>query len=398
MRVREEMATPIWNEAVAGRERAVRGGDFRMDMLPYRVLLALGDDLPADRLCGLLQAVDRLGSIRKAAAELSLSYRYAWGLVKEAEQRLGAPLLVRSIGGATGGGAELTEAARDLLTRYEQFRRHVEDEASRFFGTSEQPVTGSESMVQPVLLASTMEPVESGLLAALEEAFYAEVGIMVRHVAAGSGQALALAREGRVDLVLTHAPDLERRFVAEGWGEGRYPVMFNDFLLVGPAEDPAGIREAAGAVDAFRRIAACGAPFVSRGDRSGTHLRELALWRRAGISPASPWYQVCPQGHRGNQAVLRRAGEQGAYALVDRAAWLTAREAGLPLCPLREGDPLLRNEFSLVPVSPARHPWVHHEAARRFVEWAAGPAGQALIARYGCDRFGEPLFHPVRFR
>jgi len=361
-----------------------------MDDVEYRVLLALGEDLPADRLCALLEAVDRFGSIRQAAAVLQLSYRYAWGLVKRAEERLGTPLLSKRVGGPAGGGAVLTGAARELLNRYHAFRLQVEVGASRTFGRSE--AAGSGAPAQPLLLASTIDPVETGLLPALEEAFHAETGILVRHIAAGSGQALAIAREGRADLVLVHAPELEQQFLAEGWGEARHPLMYNDFLLVGPASDPAGVRHAESAQAAFSRIAAAGALFVTRGDRSGTHVREISLWQAAGLQPGPPWYQICPQGYMGSRTCLRWASQQGAYLLVDRATWLTSRDEAAGLAPLLEGDSALRNEFVLIAVSPARNPGVQYEAARRFIAWATGPDGQRLISDFGVNKFNVSLF------
>lgn len=363
-----------------------------MDDVEYRVLLALGDDLPADRLCALLQGVDRLGSIRQAAAALQFSYRYAWGLLKRAESRLGTPLLTRQVGGAAGGGAVLTEAGRELLNRYHAFRLQVEAGASRTFGRSEQ---AEGAGAQPLLLASTIDPVETGLLPALEEAFYAETGILVRHIAAGSGQALAIAREGRADLVLVHAPELEQQFLAEGWGDARHPLMYNDFLLLGPAADPAGVRHAGSAVAALRRIAEARALFATRGDRSGTHVQEVSLWEAAGVQPTPPWYQICPQGYMGSRTCLRWAAQRGAYLLVDRATWLTAQNEAAGLAVLLEGDPALRNEFVLMAVSPAKNPGVQFEAAQRFIRWATGLGGQKVITNFGVNTFNTALFQAV---
>lgn len=379
-------------------------------MARVRVFLELGD-LPGDRICLLLETIDRVGSINRAAGDLGLSYRHAWGLIKKAEERLGAPLLQKRVGGTEGGGAELTDAARALLERYRRFRREVEGRLDSLFpeGAPEQAVPGApasapgdgagrgraEAEAVPVLLASTIGPIESGLLGALEDAFYKTSGTLVRHIAAGTGQALSIAREGRVDLVLTHAPDLEAAFLAEGYGSGRYPLMYNDFLLLGPGEDPAGTREADSAAAAFRRIAAAGAPFVSRGDRSGTHVKELALWSKAEVQPAAPWYRVYDRGAMGSLATLRFAEEQGAYTLVDRAAYLTARSGSLSLAVLLYGDPLLKNIFALVPVSPERFPRAQHGAAHAFIDWATGPEGQRLVWEFGVRLYGEPLFFPV---
>lgn len=396
-----------------------------MDGPAYRVLLTLGDAVPADRLFALLEAVGRLGSLNRATAELGMSYRHAWGLVKRAEERLGVRLLDRHVGGAEGGGAELTPAARDLLTRYRQFRAGVERQIPILGGRGVAPAVGAPDRRDgpgaalpatgapgpgagvrgesggrgefrgrgPLLLASTIGPVETGLVPALAEAFLQETGIAVRAVAAGSGQALDLAREGRVDLVLSHAPREEADFVAAGYGTGRYPLMENDFVLVGPGDDPAGARGAGSVREALRAIARARVPFLSRGDASGTHLRERVLWEAAGVTPEPPWYEVYALGALGSRQTLAEAAARRAYTLVDRATVLTAAPEGMAV--LVAGDPELRNVFALVPVSPVRAPWVRHAWAEAFVRWATGPSGQAQIAAFGRDRYGEPLFRPV---
>lgn len=352
----------------------------------YQVLLNLGGDIQGDKLCQLLKAIGRFGSINRAAAELKTSYRYAWGLLKAAEAELAAPLLQKRAGGAQGGGSELTDQARTLLAGYERFKAKVAADAEIAFQGEDEPAG------VPLLLASTIGPVEAGVVSALEEAFYQETGLLVRHVAAGSGQALSIARSGRAEVVLAHAPALETEFLDAGFGTGRYPLMSNEFLLLGPAADPAGAGACATAAEAFRNCAAAQVPFVSRGDRSGTHVKELEVWAAAGVSPAAPWYAICPRGSMGSMATLRFAEEHQAYFLADRATYLAARAEGLSLVPLVAG---LRNEFALIPVSPSRFPGLQHEDALRFVTWATGPAGQAVISRFGCDRYGEPLFFPV---
>lgn len=358
----------------------------------YRIFLTLGDEVPADRLFALLEAVARLGSLNRAAADLGVSYRHAWGLVRRAEERLGVRLLDRRVGGAEGGGADLTPAAQDLLTRYRQFRAEVEGHAGILAGPGRGP-DRSGRRDRALVLASTIGPVEVGLVPALAAAFLQETGIAVRPVAAGSGQALDMAREGRADLVLSHAPREEAAFVAAGHGTGRFPLMYNEFVLAGPPDDPARVRDARSAAEALRRIAGHGARFRSRGDRSGTHVRELELWEAAGVRPDGPWYEVDPLGAMGSVHTLREAARVGAYVLIDRATLLTAGGDGLAI--LLAGDPALRNEFSLIPVSPLRVPWVRHEEAAAFVRWATGPRGQALIAEFGEDRHGEPLFFPA---
>ncbi len=351
-----------------------------MSDVRYKLIMDVG----GERLGALLRAVASLGSINRAAAQLKVSYRHAWGLIKQAEEQLGAPLLEKRVGGAAGGGAALTPAGRDLLARFDQVRTLLADA----------PVAPP---TRPVLLASTIGPAETGLVGALEEAFYQATGLLVRHIAAGTGQALEIAREGRADLVLAHAPDLERSFLADGYGLERFPLMYNDFLLLGPASDPADAGQAASAAEALRRCASAGAPFVSRGDRSGTHIKELDLWAAAGTSPEAPWYSICPRGSMGSMAALRYAEERQSYILVDRATYLAARQTGLTLSVLCAGDPSLRNEFALLTVNPARLPGVQEEGARRFAAWAVSPAGQLVIHSFGLPQYGEPLFFPAHF-
>lgn len=346
----------------------------------YRPLLARDDQF--DRLCAILSAVAQHGSLRKATQVLGMSYRYAWGLVRQAEEEIGTPLLVRKVGGPSGGGAQLTQTGEDLLRRHRLLTR----EAAVIMG----PERSDALADRPLLMASTIGPVEVGLVDALVGAYRAETGHWVRYIAAGSGQALNLARAGRVDLVLVHAPELEARFLADGYGTGRHPLAQNDFVICGPAEDPAGIRTAASAADAMRRIARGGHPFVSRGDRSGTHVRELRLWEQAGIMPSAPWYQPWALGGKGNIATLRHAAAVGAYTLIDSATLVMACPEGY--AGLFRGDPVLVNQFCLIPVSPELFPAVNGEGARHFVAWATGPAGRAVIRAFGAESFGEPLF------
>lgn len=334
---------------------------------PDRLPTQPPDDLPAHRLRPLLEAIDRLGSIRRACAEVPLSYRHAWRLLRQAGDRLGSDLVATEVGGAAGGGARLTEAGCRLL---------------------------AELRDRPILVASTIGPIETGLLPELERLYRTGTGRAVRHIAAGTGQALDIARQGRVDLVLAHAPALERQFIADGYGLRRVEVMSNDFLIAGPASDPAGISGGRGAAAAFARIAAAGAPFVSRGDRSGTHVKELELWESAGVRPGSPWYETYPLGGQGSAATLRHTDQRGAYTLVDRATYLTARES-ISARPLAQGDPALRNVFAALLLDPARLPQVDGAGANAFVEWLTGPDGRAAIAGFGVDRYGEPLFRPA---
>jgi len=237
-------------------------------------------------------------------------------------------------------------------------------------------------------LATTTSTQDSGLLDVLVPLFRERSGIEVKVVAVGTGQALELGRRGDADVLLVHDPDAEEKFMAEGFGASRRPVMWNDFVLVGPPADPAGARGAASAVEAFGRVAGKQAPFVSRGDESGTHAKEMAVWRRAGGESRGGWYV---RAGAGMGQVLRMASEKQAYTLSDRATFLAQRD-GLDLAMLLQGDPLLVNQYSVIPVSPEKHPHVRHEAAREFADFLLSPECQRAIAVFGKERYGEPLF------
>lgn len=242
-----------------------------------------------------------------------------------------------------------------------------------------------------ITLASTTSTEQSGLFSHILPAFTRETGIGVRVVALGTGQALDVGRRGDADVLLVHDRAAEERFVAQGFGGPRRPVMYNDFVLVGPAADPARVAGAADAAAALGRIAAARAPFVSRGDRSGTHAAELRLWRAAGLDPVAgrgEWYREVGQGMG---PALNTAAAQDAYLLADRGTWLAFHNRQ-SLRILLEGDPRLRNEYGVIPVSPQRHPHVKAVEARRFIDWLTGPAGQAAIGGYRID--GEGLFFP----
>lgn len=244
-----------------------------------------------------------------------------------------------------------------------------------------------------VLLATTTSTQDSGLLDVLVPAFERQSGHAVKTISVGSGQALALGRRGEADVLLVHSPDDEQRLVAEGAGVNRRIVMHNDFVVLGPAGDPARIRGAATTAEAFGRIAGAGALFLSRGDSSGTHAREKALWKAAGISPGGrAWYQ---ETGLGMGETLNVAAEKGGYTLADRGTWLARRKArALALEVLVEGEPLLLNVYHVIEVNPARWPRVNGAGARALADFLVSPATQAVIRTFGRERLGEPLFFP----
>lgn len=251
---------------------------------------------------------------------------------------------------------------------------------------------GAAAQAQPrtLVMASTTSTEQSGLFAHLLPAFRQATGIEVRVVALGTGQALDVARRGDADLVFVHDQAAEERFVAEGFGLQRRAVMFNDFVLVGPRADPAGTRGSDIAA-AKRRLAQIGAPFISRGDRSGTHAAELRHWQAAGIDLATQRPAGLRECGCGMGPALNIASSANAYVLSDRGTWLNFRNRG-ELAILVEGDRRLFNQYGVIVVNPARHPHVRAELAQAFADWIVSPAGQAVIAAYRIN--GEQVFFP----
>ena len=242
-----------------------------------------------------------------------------------------------------------------------------------------------------ITVASTTSTEQSGLFGHILPIFTRESGITVRVVALGTGQALDVGRRGDADVVFVHDRAAEQRFVAEGFGGPRNHVMFNDFVLVGPAADPARVNGLRDTNEALRRIAAARAPFVSRGDRSGTHAAELRLWQQAGVDPVAgrgAWYREVGQGMG---PALNTAAAQGAYILTDRGTWLSFRNRQ-DLRIVVEGDARLFNQYGVMLVNPQRHPSVKAADGQRFIDWILSPAGQAAIAGYKIN--GEQLFFP----
>ncbi len=243
---------------------------------------------------------------------------------------------------------------------------------------------------EKITLASTTSTLDSGFFDVLIPAFEKKFNCSVKVIAVGTGQAIRLARDGNADVLLVHDRESEEKFVADGFGVKRLDVMHNDFFIVGPPGDPAGIKSAQ-ALEAFKKIAAAQALFVSRGDDSGTHKKEQWFWKAAGGKPTGRSYM---ESGSGMEATLRIANEKKAYCLVDRATWLSHRKEIATLDILVEGDPSLFNPYSVIVVSPSKFPWVNYKLATRFAEFIRGPEGQTMIRNYGVDKFGSPLFFP----
>lgn len=245
-----------------------------------------------------------------------------------------------------------------------------------------------------VFMASTIGPIDSGIVAALEDQFEKETGIRVRHVGAGTGATLKIATGCNIDLVMVHAKALEEKFVSDGYGAERIPLMYNDFVILGPSADPAGIKGMKTAAEALSAISTKQAPFISRGDKSGTHMAELDLWAKAGIKPEGAWYRVYEKGAEGNVATLLYTDQQAAYTVIDRASYLGVKDK-IKLAVLVEGDEALLNHISLIPVNPQKCARVNNKDAMTFVNWLTAPCkGQKIIEAYGKETFGQPLFIP----
>ena len=239
-----------------------------------------------------------------------------------------------------------------------------------------------------ITVASTTSTENSGLFGHILPLFQAASGIEVRVVAQGTGQALETGRRGDADVVLVHARALEEQFVAEGYGVARFDVMYNDFVIVGPGDDPAGAGDAADAAAAMAAIADAQAPFASRGDDSGTHVAERNLWQMAGVEPAGAWYLSTGSGMG---ATLNTAAQVPAYALTDRGTWLGFANRG-PLEIVFAGDPVLFNPYGVILVNPQRQPHVKAAAGQAFIDWLVSDIGQATIASFAIG--GEQLFFP----
>jgi len=244
---------------------------------------------------------------------------------------------------------------------------------------------------QRLRIASTTSTDNTGLFAVLNPPFEKLFNCHVDVIAQGTGKALKTGEMGDCDVVFVHSRPAEDSFVEAGYGVNRRDVMYNDFVILGPKEDPAGIRGLKDATESLQRIANSKAPFVSRGDDSGTHKKENAIWKKAGLSPKDRWYLEAGQGMG---AVLQIANEKRAYTLSDRGTYL-AHRSRIDLDVLTDGDPLLFNPYGIIAVNPAKHPTVNYALAMAYIGWVTSPEGQKIIREFGKDKFGQALFIPV---
>jgi tungstate transport system substrate-binding protein len=242
-----------------------------------------------------------------------------------------------------------------------------------------------------LILATTTSTQDSGLLDVLIPAFEKKTGYFVKTIAVGSGQAMAMGQKGEADVLLVHSPDAEKKFIADGNGVNRLIVMHNDYIVIGPSADPAAIKGATSTVEAFKKIAAAGSLFMSRGDNSGTNAKEMAIWKAAGIKPeGQKWYQ---QTGLGMGQTLNVAAEKKGYTLADRGTWLSLQaKLGLPI--LKEGDPILLNVYHVIGVNPAKWPKVNADGAKAFSDFMLSADTQGIIKTYGVEKYGGALFFP----
>jgi len=250
---------------------------------------------------------------------------------------------------------------------------------------------GAEVMQRTVILSTTTSTQDSGLLDVLIPLFEKQTGYSVKTISVGTGQALALAAKGDADVALVHAPSLEKQYVADGKLLNRRLVMYNDFVIIGPKEDPAKAHLAKSAVGALRAIEQAKASFVSRGDNSGTHVLEKALWKSAGVEPKGAWYIEAGQGMG---ATLGIANERNAYTITDRGTYLAlGKRVSLPI--LVEGDKALLNIYSVMEVNPANGPRINSAGGKAFADFMVAPQTQNVIRSFGIEKFGQSLFVPV---
>jgi tungstate transport system substrate-binding protein len=253
------------------------------------------------------------------------------------------------------------------------------------------PAMAAQPQQKNIILATTTSTQDSGLLDVLIPIFEKKTGYFVKTIAVGSGQAMTMGQKGEADVLLVHSPDAEKKFVAEGYGINRRLVMHNDFIIVGPKTDPAGIKGSKSSVEAFKKIAVANAVFMSRGDNSGTHSKEKAIWKAAGINQeGQKWYQ---QTGLGMGQTLNIAAEKKTYTLADRGTYLALKK-NLGLDILAQGDAVLLNIYHVIEVNPAKWPKVNAAGSKAFAGFMVSKQVQKIIKTFGVDKFGSPLFFP----
>jgi len=253
------------------------------------------------------------------------------------------------------------------------------------------PASAAGPAQKNLILATTTSTQDSGLLDVLIPVFEKKTGYFVKTIAVGSGAAMAMGQKGEADVLLVHSPDAEKKFMTEGYGVNRLIVMHNDFIVIGAPADPAAIKGAKSTVEAFKKIAAAGSLFLSRGDNSGTHAKEKGIWKAAGINPErQKWYQ---QTGLGMGQTLNVAAEKKGYTLADRGTYLALKK-NLGLEILKQGDPILLNVYHVIPVNPAKWPKVNADGAKTFSDFMVSAETQGIIKTFGVEKYGGALFFP----
>lgn len=264
-----------------------------------------------------------------------------------------------------------------------------------FIGQTVSAAETSEEKASGVLLSTTIGPVDAGIIDELINAYTDQnPDKTIRYIARGTGAAINLAKEGDIDMVIVHAKSLEEEFVAEGYGTERIDFMYNDYVLVGPKDDPAGVAGSANIGEALKKISDSESKFISRGDNSGTHVKETEIWADAGLEPSGDWYEVYEKGNEGNKATILYTDEQNAYTIIDRATVITNKENLSNLEVLHENDEIMLNYITLIPCNPEHFNDINSEDAADFIEWLVGEEAQEIIKNFGVDTYGEPLFFP----
>jgi tungstate transport system substrate-binding protein len=252
-------------------------------------------------------------------------------------------------------------------------------------------LTSVQAQQKSIILATTTSTQDSGLLDVLIPAFEKKTGFFVKTIAVGSGQAMAMGQKGEADVLLVHSPEAEKKFVAEGYGINRRIIMHNDYVVLGPSEDPAKIKGTKSTAESFKKIASAKALFLSRGDNSGTHAKEKSVWKAAGVNPeGEKWYQ---QTGLGMGQTLNVASEKKGYVLADRGTYLALKK-NLSLNILGEGDAILLNVYHVIEVNPVKWPKVNAPGAKAFADFMVSKETQDIIKTFGIDKFGSPLFFP----
>lgn len=257
-------------------------------------------------------------------------------------------------------------------------------------------IAGAAFAADVVKLSSTIGPIDAGIVPLLAKTYEEHTGTKVEFEGAGTGATLEKAKGGGFDMVIVHARALEEKFIADGFGRDRRDVMYNDFVILGPADDPAGIKGMKSAPEAFAKIAKAGKLFVTRGDNSGTHVKEMEVWAKSGVKPDAEkdaWYLEYSLGKLGNTASTIFANKRKAYILMDRATYLIQKK-NIKLVPLVESDEILLNYIAAIQVNEAKFKDINAKGAKAFIDWMCGEEAQTIIKGFQVDKYGEPLFFP----